>query len=60
VKNQLKKKVGILNPHSAHPSRVLAANVDFTKEIRSGVLQASQFPPVLNDHSGQFHKPASW
>lgn len=60
VRSQLGKKVGILNPHRTHPSRVLAANVDFMKEIRSGVLQASQFPPVLQDQKGQFHKPSSW
>lgn len=60
VRNQMKKKVGILNPNRTNPSRVLAANVDFMKEIRTGVLGASQFPQILQDPSGQFHKPASW
>jgi uncharacterized LabA/DUF88 family protein len=59
VRGDLGKKVGILNPQ-ARPSRVLHANTDFFKQIREGVLRASQFPNVLTDARGQIHKPAAW
>ena len=56
---QLGKKVGILNPHK-NPSRALLPHIDFIKQIRAGVLQASQFSPVLTDRHGTFTKPAAW
>lgn len=59
ARTQLGKKVGLLNPQK-RPARALHAEVDFYKQIRSGVLQASQFPPSLNDEIGPFRKPASW
>jgi hypothetical protein len=59
VKTQLGKKVGLLNPQK-HPSRVLLANVDFVKNIRSKALHLSQFSPTLTDHRGTFSKPPSW
>jgi len=59
VRSDLGKKVGILNPQ-ARPSRVLHANTDFFKQIRQGVLKASQFPTMLTDAHGHIHKPAVW
>ncbi len=59
VRADLGKKVGIINPHS-HPSADLAANQDFMKQIRAGVLGASLFTPTLADASGTFNKPPSW
>jgi NYN domain len=59
VRGQLGKKVGILNPHK-NPSRALLPHIDFIKQIRAGVLQASQFSPVLTDRHGTFTKPAAW
>jgi uncharacterized LabA/DUF88 family protein len=59
TRNELGKKVGILNPQK-RPSRDLHANVDFFKQIRQGVLAASQFPTNLTDASGTFRKPTSW
>ena len=59
VRQELKKKVGILNPHK-HPSQVLVRECDFFKTIRSGVLGASQFPPQLTDPHGTIVKPSSW
>jgi hypothetical protein len=32
--------------------------VDFFKQIRAGVLVASQFPDVMTDTNGTFHRPA--
>ena len=59
VTKELKKTVGILNPHE-HPSRVLHTHATFFKKIRRGVLQASQFPQTLTDTHGTFHKPDGW
>lgn len=59
VTKELKKRVGILNPHK-HPSRVLLNNSTFFKKIRKGVLKASQFSIMLKDEHGKFHKPSSW
>ena len=59
VRESLKKKVGLLNPHR-HPSAVLLANSDFYKPIRKGVLSVSQLPAVLEDKNGCFSKPAAW
>lgn len=59
VTRELKKSVGVLNPHE-HPSRVLHAHATFFKKIRRGVLKASQFPETLTDKHGTFHKPEGW
>jgi len=59
VTMELGKRVGVLNPHR-YPSRTLLAHATFFKTIRKGVLQASQFNPILRDQHGEFHKPDSW
>lgn len=59
VSKELKKPVGVLNPHE-HPSRVLHAHATFFKKIRLGVLKASQFPDTLTDKHGAFCKPDGW
>lgn len=59
VRGHLHKKVGILNPHPK-PSRALLPHIDFIKQIRPGVLEASQFPPTMRDTTGTFTKPATW
>ena len=59
VRNELCKKVGVINPQK-NPSRAILPHIDFIKQIRSGVLQASQFPKQLSDARGLFTKPPSW
>ena len=59
VRNELNKKVGVLNPQK-NPSRAILPHIDFIKQIRSGVLQASQFPKQLSDARGLFTKPPGW
>lgn len=58
-RNRLDKKVGVLNPQK-HPAVALTRVATFFKVIRSGVLQASQFPPQLADARGTFDKLAGW
>lgn len=60
IREQLGKRVGILNPHAHHPSRELLKNADFFKTIREGVIKVSQFPKALKDAVGVFHKPELW
>jgi len=59
VKDRLRKPVGIINPQP-HPSVVLRQACTFFKQIRQGVLRDSQFPTVLSDSIGTFHRPPAW
>ncbi len=59
VRNRFRKTIGILNPQ-AKVSRTLQPLAHFIKPIRSGVLANAQFPDVMRDAQGPFHKPARW
>jgi len=59
VRQELKMPVGILNPHQHH-SAVLKPQATFMKRIRQADVAACQFPSVMNDAKGQFHKPTTW
>lgn len=59
VQNRFKKPVGVFNPQKIK-CRALEQTARFYKHIRESALAASQFPPVLKDSQGAFHKPASW
>ena len=59
VRQELGLTVGILNPHKK-ASRVLVRHASFLKQIRSGALQACQFPNTLNDANGTITKPHVW
>lgn len=59
VQNELGLKVGILNPQK-HPSKVLENEVLFLRDIRQGIVRASQFPAKMTDEKGDFYKPPAW
>jgi uncharacterized LabA/DUF88 family protein len=59
VRQELKKPVGVLNPHP-NPSRAILPHIDFIKPIREVALRAAQFPTTLTDAHGTFTKPAAW
>jgi len=59
VRRNLNLPVGILNPQQHH-STVLKAEATFMKRIRQTDVAAYQFPPIMNDAKGQFHKPSTW
>lgn len=59
VRHRLGKRVGLLNPQQ-RPARALQGEAHLYKQIRSGVLAASQFPLTLTDANGTFTKPATW
>ncbi len=59
VKRELGLTVGILNPQK-RPSRVLAQEADFMKQIRPGALKTSQFPAALKDAHGTVRRPKEW
>jgi uncharacterized LabA/DUF88 family protein len=42
------------------PSETLRREADSLRQIRQGVLKASQFPDTLTDAVGTFHKPEGW
>jgi uncharacterized LabA/DUF88 family protein len=59
VIEEFRKKVGVINPHTK-PSITLKNIAHFYKPIRESALRSSQFPSVLTDGTGSFHKPPSW
>ncbi|HCF93871.1 MAG TPA: NYN domain protein [Verrucomicrobia bacterium] len=59
VQDRFNKIVGVLNPQK-HPCKALQGTALFYKHIRESALAACQFPPVLVDAKGTFHKPPSW
>jgi len=61
VRHELGKVVGLLNPQPVASQRLLTCRPTFARQIRSGVLGASQFPRQLVDGSGSvIRKPAEW
>ena len=62
VRHELGMVVGILNPQppQKRSRALLGCKPTFFKQIRAGVLAASQFPPVLTDPNGTITKPPSW
>jgi len=59
VRRRFQKIVGLINPQK-RVSYALEPQVDFYKQIRRGVLEASLFSNPLSDSQGQFHKPPAW
>jgi len=59
VKQELGLVTGILTSNR-RPSLSLHRYATFYRRIRRGVLQLSQFPEVITDAAGSFHKPPSW
>ena len=59
VRAELGLPVGILNP-AKYPNPLLVRAASFIKQIRKGVLSASQFPREMIDKDGKFHKPLKW
>jgi uncharacterized LabA/DUF88 family protein len=59
VQEKFHKTVGVLNPQK-NRCRALETTARFYKHIRESALASSQFPSVLTDKHGQFHKPTKW
>jgi len=59
VQGRFRKTVGVLNPQG-QICRALKESASFYKHIRESALQRSQFPTVLTDANGAFHKPVGW
>lgn len=59
VRTELHLPIGILNPHKKFAAALVKV-ATFQKQMRTGVLKASQFPDQLNDQHGTITKPASW
>lgn len=69
VRDHLRKPVGVLNPQrltgpDKRPERKSAGLKGAATFYKNGVtwsqLQDSQFPDILTDSHGTFHKPGSW
>ena len=59
IKNDLKKVIGVLNPHN-NPSSELTKYAHFIKKLRAGTLSSFQFPVQLTDKNGTITKPSKW
>jgi len=60
VRKELGLSVRILNPHRGRHSQQLQQFAVFIKRIRQADVAACQFPPILTDGKGTFHKPPTW
>lgn len=61
VRHELGKVVGLLNPQPVQSQRLLTCRPTFSRQIRAGVLGASQFPPRVVDGTGAvIRKPGEW
>ncbi|MFC6158278.1 NYN domain-containing protein [Kribbella sp. NPDC058693] len=61
VRHELGKVVGLLNPQKVPSQRLLTCQPTFTRQIREGVLGASQFPQrVIDDAGAVIRKPGEW
>lgn len=56
---ELGHPVGVLSTQSSN-SLALKSGATFYKQIRNGVLRASQFDGTLTDAAGEIHKPPQW
>ena len=59
VANRFKKIVGVLNPQK-NACKALQSTATFYKHIRSSAVESSQFPALMSDEQGLFHKPETW
>jgi hypothetical protein len=61
VASRCGKQVGLINPHPRRASRApIRQKPIFVKEIRKGLLAASQFPDQVRVGKRTLHKPPAW
>ena len=53
------KTVGVINPQR-HPARALLQTASFYKQLRPGVLRASQLPDTVEHEGRRFERPRGW
>lgn len=58
VRQQHKKKIGLILPPQCHPSKTLMKFADFVKGIRKNALSSSLLPNPIPGTN--IHKPESW
>lgn len=59
VTTELGLPVGLLNPHKRFAVELVKV-ATFRKQIRKGVLKASQLPDTVADAKGTITKPQGW
>jgi uncharacterized LabA/DUF88 family protein len=57
---EFRLEVGIVNPCPRVSAELRGLPVTFHRQIRAGVLAASQLPPILRDKTGLVRRPAAW
>lgn len=60
VTQEVGLRVAVVNPHPRQASRSLIKYATAVRQIRPGLLAASQLPAILTDANGTIHKPPAW
>lgn len=60
VRDGLKLEIIVVNPDDEVSSKKLAQSASSVRQLRTGVLSASQFPAVIKYAKGVIRKPTSW
>ncbi len=60
VTQELGLPVTVVNPHRHKTSWTLVQHATAVKRLRAGLIRDCQFPPVLQDETGVFHRPVAW
>ena len=60
VSRELGSATAIFSPIEVPSRNLMATNPLITKIVRRTFLENAQFPPILNDKNGEFHRPESW
>ena len=60
VRDELGFTMGLVTPAGQPSKALLATNPQLIRQVREGVLAASQFPAVLSDGNGSFRRPSGW
>lgn len=60
IRNELGVAIGLFSPIEKPPTDLQTADLLVLKIVRRALLEASQFPDVLRDKTGEFGRPRSW
>jgi uncharacterized LabA/DUF88 family protein len=60
LSTELMQTTGIIFPVKNPSNELLKTSPHIVRQIRQGVLRASQLPSKLRDNAGTIHKPSTW
>lgn len=60
VRDEAGRDIGLVSPTERPSASLLGVGPAYLRRIRPGLLARSQFPDVMKDESGHFHRPHAW